>query len=379
MKGILGSRSLRPRSLNCTNSSLQKIYSKVRGYISGDVLESDNPTLEAPQSIRDEFANHPGAAKILNSAIRSWIKAAYDEAKEGYCQGEDLSEVMVKYIPEIERLSQMSGELELAFHLVLFLGRHSYDPKDKYQRQRPSDEASDKLLLNISKRIRKNDPSFLPKEAKDLSEQIAKLTELMTTTHYFESSFAMMSSWTQGPEYVQKFHDEIKAEISIAYAKILDGDGESKRDYNERNPFSKSMKPFVPRIRKVDNMSPGGAKLAFDLVLFLGRHTYKEIPESWWPEALTRLNDYLDSTLLELAVEAREQDPTFKPIKSVEALRCEIAFLVEYHIDSYFSKAFKLLSSWMPDIAQTYALEFFNNIKTKIDQAHRLAMGRLDT
>jgi hypothetical protein len=33
----------------------------------------------------------------------------------------------------------------------------------------------------------------------------------------------------------------------------------------------------------------------------------------------------------------------------------------------------------MPDIAQTYALEFFNNIKTKIDQAHRLAMGRLDT
>jgi hypothetical protein len=133
MKGILGSRSLRPRSLNSTNSSLQKICSRVRGYISGDVLESDNPTLEAAQSIRDDVANHPGAAKILDSAIRSWIKAAYDEAKEGYCQGEDLSEVMVKYIPEIERLSQMSGELELAFHLALFLGRHSYDPKDKYQ------------------------------------------------------------------------------------------------------------------------------------------------------------------------------------------------------------------------------------------------------
>jgi hypothetical protein len=33
----------------------------------------------------------------------------------------------------------------------------------------------------------------------------------------------------------------------------------------------------------------------------------------------------------------------------------------------------------MPDIAQTYALEFFNSIKTKIDQAHRLAMGRLET
>jgi hypothetical protein len=74
--------------LNCTNSSLQKICSRVRGYISGDVLESDNPTLEAPQSIRDDVANHPGAAKILDSAIRSWIKAAYDETK-GYCQGED--------------------------------------------------------------------------------------------------------------------------------------------------------------------------------------------------------------------------------------------------------------------------------------------------
>jgi hypothetical protein len=258
--------------LNCTNSSLQKICSRVHGYISG---ESDNPTLEAPQSILDDVANHPGTVKILDSAIRSWIKATYDETKEGYCQGEGLSEIMVKYIPEIERLSQMSGGLELAFHLVSFLGRHSYDPKDKYQRQRSSDEASDKLLLNISKRIRKNDPSFLPKEVmKDLSEQIAKLTELMTTTHYFESSFAMMPSWTQGPEYVQKVHDEIKA-VSIAYAKILDGDGESKRDYDERNPFGKSMKPFVPRIHKVGNMLPGGAKLAFDLVLFLGRHIYK--------------------------------------------------------------------------------------------------------
>ena len=85
--------------------------------------------------------------------------------------------------------------------------------------------------------------------------------------------------------------------------------------------------------------------------------------------------DYLHSRLLELAVGAREQDPTFKPVKAVEALRCEIAFLAEYHIDSYFPKAFKLLSSWMPDIAQTYALEFFNNIKIKIDQAHRLAIG----
>jgi hypothetical protein len=362
--------------LNCTNSSLKKICSRVRGYIIRDVLESDNPTLEAPQSIRNDVANHPGAAKILDSAIRSWIKATYDETKEGYCQGEGLSEIMVKYIPEIERLSQMSGGLELAFHLVSFLGRHSYDPKDKYQRQRSSDEASDKLLLNISKRIRKNDPSFLPKEVmKDLFGQITKLTELMTTTHYFESSFSMMSSWTQGPEYVQKVHDKIKAEISIAYAKILEGDGESKRDYDERNLFSKSMKPFVPRIRKVGNMSPGGAKLAFDLVLFLGRHTYKEIPESWRPEALTRLDENLDSTLLELAVGAREQDPTFKPVKAVEALRCEITFLAEYHIDFYFPKAFKLLSSWMPDVAQTYALEFFNNIKTKIDQAHRLAMA----
>jgi hypothetical protein len=103
------------------------------------------------------------------------------------------------------------------------------------------------------------------------------------------------------------------------------------------------MKPFVPCIRKVGNMSPRGAKLAFDLVLFLGRHTYKEIPESWRPEVLTRLDDYLDSTLLELAVGAREQDPTFKPVKAVEALRCEIAFLAEYHIDFYFPKAFKLL------------------------------------
>jgi len=80
-----------------------------------------------------------------------------------------------------------------------------------------------------------------------------------------------------------------------------------------------------------------------------------------------------DNTLLELAVEAREQDPTFKSVKSVDALRCEIAFLAEYYIDSYLPKPFRLLSSWMPEIA----LEFFNNIKTKIDQAHRMAIGWL--
>jgi hypothetical protein len=171
-------------------------------------LSLTNPTLEAPQSIRDDVASHPGAAKIINSAIWSWIKAAYDETKEGYFDGEKLSEAMVKYILELERLSQMSGGLKQAFHLVLFLGRHSYDSKDPYLRERPSDAASDKLLLDIAKKIRKNDPYFLPKEVmKDLSEQMSKLTKLMPTVHYFECSFAMISSWTQGPEYVQKVHD----------------------------------------------------------------------------------------------------------------------------------------------------------------------------
>jgi hypothetical protein len=48
-----------------------------------DALESDIPTLKAPQSIRDDVANYPGAAKIVDNAIRSRTMAAYDET-EGY-------------------------------------------------------------------------------------------------------------------------------------------------------------------------------------------------------------------------------------------------------------------------------------------------------
>jgi hypothetical protein len=60
---------------------------------------------------------------------------------------------------------------------------------------------------------------------------------------------------------------------------------------------------------------------------------------------LKPFDNTLDIVLLELSIEAREQDLTFKPVNGFEALRCEIAFLAEHYIDSYFPRAFRVLSS----------------------------------
>jgi hypothetical protein len=52
----------------------------------------------------------------------------------------------------------MPGGLEIAFHLILFLGSHTYDLKEsnlQYCENRPADKGLDKLLQNVAQALRR--------------------------------------------------------------------------------------------------------------------------------------------------------------------------------------------------------------------------------
>jgi hypothetical protein len=98
---------------------------------------------------------------------------------------------------------------------------------------------------------------------------------------------------------------------------------------------------------------PGtGLQLTFDLVLYLGRHSYLEAPYQFRNRLRSRLDIAMDA-LLEVATATKEKQPGFRPQRVADALRCEIEFLAETEVQTYFAKSFNLLSSWLPEPLQS--------------------------
>ncbi|CZR60451.1 uncharacterized protein PAC_10347 [Phialocephala subalpina] len=97
---------------------------------------------ELPSPIVELLQNYPGAATKLDAAIRSWIIDTYDKCENKSSNSCTLSNAMTKYLPDIERLSRLPDGLNLAYHLVLFLGWHTLDweqIRDECRSTRPSD------------------------------------------------------------------------------------------------------------------------------------------------------------------------------------------------------------------------------------------------
>jgi hypothetical protein len=274
---------------------------------------------------------------------------------------------MAKYIPEVLRLSWMPGGLEVAFHLILFLGTHTYDLKERnlrYCENRPTDKGLDELLRNVAHALRRENPTFNPtEESKKLAKEIEESAKRGFNT-YFTNPFDLLLCWEAGPKYIQRFHKDIKTEISAGYTKAS---AKSRQSGRASGIISSSMVQFIPRIRRLGKMSSTGLHLAFELVLLLGRHSYDETPSF-----KNRPYDPLaDALLVELITDARLEDPNFRPVKEIKSLKNEMNLLAEYDIHSYFPGSFKLLSKMMPDIAKASAVELYETCKLKITKANK--------
>jgi hypothetical protein len=185
------------------------------------------------------------------------------------------------------------------------------------------------------------------------------------------NSFDLLLCWEAGPEKIQEFDKDLKTEISAVYTKAS---AERRQSGHVSGIISSSMVHFIPQIRRLGNMSSTGLHLAFELVMFLGRHSYDETPSF-----TNRPSDLLaDALLVELITDARLKDPNFRPVEEIKSLKSEMGLLAEYNIHSYFPGSFKLLSKMMPDIAKASAVKLYETYKLKITKANKVLEDRLE-
>lgn len=108
-----------------------------------------------------------------------------------------------------------------------------------------------------------------------------------------------------------------------------------------------NMRCFIPKIRRLGNMSPQGLILALDLVLYVGRHSYgldsilnnlkhSSGSSNWLFRIADRWIDVLFSELLE--VTAKDNPAKLRSCSSL--LKEERDFLAEYKVEKYVPKVF---------------------------------------
>lgn len=150
--------------------------------------------------------------KISEISAEYWVKAqdiidgdAADKKLAANFNLNDLSRDLARFKPLIRRLGYMENGLELAFELLLFLGRQSniytnpVQTHGTYQNNRKLDGPTDHLLLELAHRLEGDDvalriPRELITEVKMLHEDVKYLAHFGIET-YFPASSKLPDRW----------------------------------------------------------------------------------------------------------------------------------------------------------------------------------------
>ena len=271
----------------------------------------------------------------------------------------------------------MSGGLELAFDLVLRLGKKSYLTRDGNYAvvgNRKSDVPADDLLLELTKRLKEKDGSFnfadafseLNKSRKefamlDIYSRPYRHTgffvhryvgDLPPSDHdtFFTKSYELMWSYLEGPEVVQNYHYELKAKISEAHADIK----KETMDCNEKGGFeyssyklSKKMQEYVQVVRRYGYMS-GTSRQAFELALHLAKSSYTRLPSIFGGYNYQQSDPAIDALVVEMGKLFKEADDNFDFTQTVSDLSAEIDFMQDREVTTYLPRSYKHMTSWLP-------------------------------
>jgi hypothetical protein len=199
-----------------------------------------------------------------------------------------LERDMVKFIPRIRFLGHMEDGLELAFKLILFLGRQSYTdmgatPQYDSRYRVDFDKSADRLLLELASRIKEGNEAFAPvEEVQMLAGEIDHLAQLGIKS-YFPISFKLLASWVPSfaEAYAKESHDQLKAKINKTHAVVAKRLAQYK--YDKKRPtsdwLSNAMEEFIPEIADL-SQKPDSLILAIDLLVYLVEHSYTPL-EDW--------------------------------------------------------------------------------------------------
>jgi hypothetical protein len=348
---------------------------------------------ETSPTIRKHLEMHPKAAtshaKILRGLINKKCDAIQQLNKaETMDFTKELDQAVLEYIPEIKRLSEMPGGLELACELIIFLSSQSYSLRfrrrynrryskaqaDFYVDSRPADALADDLLEDILETLKEKNPNF------DFAQNYARIEPNVKffdgqNMPYLQKSFGLLSSWLEAPGFAVRMFDRLRKEIAASNKKA-----EVHEHLSSRRLIARSV-AFLPEVRRLANL-PDGDILAFDLLMFLGRQSYVETGVIQF-NGVNRLKDVdvhkraefeglLDEMLQGIASHISAWDVLpdaegkydWDHEKALECLQGEVEYFIAHGLKTYLPQTFDLLAGWSPSLAEKWVEGIRDDIKT---------------
>jgi hypothetical protein len=314
--------------------------------------------------------------------IRAYIKKAFESQSDGFCyawsaggRADEMSPPMAWIISEVRRLAEKPDGLLLAFNLMLHLSENicaTVEIRGANYGFWSSDTAADDLLLRLAKRLKEEKGEFNPvQQASALGWQINILRGLGIQT-FFPRSYELMQSWAEGPDAAPRLHDTLKSQIYAAHDEIKDQIENHGAELTS-DDYSTKMVEFIPHIRRLSTLSDLGVKLAFDLVIYLGQHSYGSLDNGGRGRPNRPSDPLADDLLVELATKIKEVDPTFSPVNEVSELRKRYKRLKKQAIRTFFPKSVDLMWPWLPGAAT----EYHDDLKKRIIKGHKETEAKL--
>ena len=230
----------------------------------------------------------------------------------------------------------------------------------------------DDLLLRLATRLKEEKREFNPvRQTSALVWQVDTLRGLGIQT-YFPRSYDVMQSWAEGPESAPRLHELLKGQILAAYNEIKDQiDNHGTKLTSD--DYSAKMVEFISHIRRLSTLSPVGLRLAFELTIYLGQHSYGALDNGGRGAPNRPSDSPADELLATIATEIKEQDPSFSPVNEVSEIRRSFKKLKKQAIGTFFPKSVDLMWPWLPGAAT----EYHEDLNKRIIKAHKAVETKL--
>ncbi len=151
-----------------------------------------------------------------------------------------------------------------------------------------------------------------------------------------------------GAEAAKVLAEEIQAPLAELRRRRGDETLDARRTGVSSDDMSSAMLPFLAEIDELRRL-PGGAAVAFDLVVTLGMYSYGDMDGGGCGYGNRPSDLEVDELLVELATERRGIEPNgdFRKVHDVWRERAE--YFAECGIEGFCAQSIDLLSGWEKD------------------------------
>ena len=145
----------------------------------------------------------------------------------------------------------------------------------------------------------------------------------------------------------ESFARSIRKAIKSAYRKI-EPETLDKHSGVDSDDMSEAMVPFVNDIKRLQELShPKALQLAYNCVLYLGRHSYADLEMCGTAGSGHRPSDEpADELLVSIIRKRREHAEAWDWGQDLAELEDRFEELYEYGVETWFPKSIELLQRW---------------------------------